>query len=195
MKIEHFAAICSLFILIAVLPITTQAQQHTKNTDLVGRGEAPSHEPTQSNLMNIGTFGVFIPSFEPDLLAPPLYYGVEFGYIYETRRYAITTELHLINSPSAFISIGGRYFINPQNISAYVGGGCAIGAYLWTYSDPVEDYGFAFIAPTLDIYACAGIVMFRRTNNRLKFEARTNIFLPLWEIRPITIGLSFAYKI
>lgn len=178
-----------IFIGIAVLPISTQAEQNTENTPS-HRGKAPSPEPTQLNFLNIGTYGVFIPRFRPDLLNGPSYYGIEFGYIYETHKYAITTELHLINSPSAFISIGGCYFFGQQNISTYVGGGCAIGALFLTYSDPVEGYGFAFTVPMLDVYASTGIEMFRWTNSRLKLEARTTILLPVY-----TIGLSFAYNI
>lgn len=180
-----------IFIHIAVLPMTTQAQQNTENTPS-RRGEGSSPEPTQSHFLNIGTFGVFTPRFRlrPDLLDRPSYYGIEFGYIYETHKYAITTELHLVNSPSAFISIGGRYFFDQRNISTYVGCGCAIGVFFWMYQDPVEDYGFAFIVPIVDIYASTGIEMFRWTNSRLKLEARTNILMPVY-----TIGLSFAYDI
>ena len=190
MKIEQiFRPYLFIFICIAVLPMTTQAQQNTENTPS-RRGEVLSPEPTQSRFLNIGTFGVFMPRVRPDRLDGPSYYGIEFGYIYEPHKYAITTELHLINSPSAFISIGGRYFFGQQNISTYVGGGYAIGALFLTYSDPVEDYGFASIVPTLDFYASTGIEMFRWTNSRLKLEARTNILLPAY-----TIGLSFAYNI
>ena len=155
--------------------------------------KSPSPETKTDQLLNVGIFGIFIPGL--DVPAQP---GVELGYIYETRQYAVDVELHFTTDESysaAFASISGRYFHPQQSISPYVGVGGAIGTFLITTGDPTDASGFGIILPTLDIYACAGIEMFRQTNSRLKLKACTNMLLPFWQIRPISIGLSFAYDI
>ncbi len=71
---------------------------------------AKLNKMTGESLWNIGIFGTFIPSI--DAAAEP---GWEFGWTYETPKYAVGTEFRGSGNDDfmfASWSIGGRYFFN-----------------------------------------------------------------------------------
>lgn len=168
--------------------IVAHAEQNSVNTE-AGNGDDASALKRIENaaFMNVGISGAFVPEY--DIVAAA---GAEFGWFYETPRYAIGTEFRLNisdNYDAVFFSIGSRYFFTQQNISSYVGGGCAIGSFS-IYSARFPTYS---ASSALGVYAVAGIEMFRLTPMRLKLETRMDILqgsrvLP----PPTTVGLLFA---
>ncbi len=148
------------------------------------------------SLWNMGIFGAFIPG--TDAAAEP---GYEFGWSYQTPRYAVGTEFRgSFGDDYSFgsWSIGGRYFFNNKNISPYVGGGLSVfgGSYNdWYYED---DYYYDYDSGDdngLGAYFVSGIEMLRLTKSRLKLELRVDrpfFSLPEQDMMPITIGLFFS---
>ena len=147
------------------------------------------------SLWNLGIFGTFVPG--TDIAAEP---GYGMGWSYQTPSYAVGTDFQFAASgyedngnDFLFFSwgIGGRYFLNKQNISPYMGGGLAIvsvnyGSDLFFDSD--EDTG-------LGVYGVVGIEALRLTQSRLNLELRLDrpfFSLPNQDIMPITIGISFS---
>ncbi|MDE0313313.1 MAG: hypothetical protein OXM61_00295 [Candidatus Poribacteria bacterium] len=148
------------------------------------------------SLWNMGIFGAFIPG--TDAAAEP---GYEFGWSYETPKYAVGTEFRgSFGDEYSFgsWSIGARYFFNKQNISPYIGGGLSIfgGSYDdWYYED---DYYYDYDSGDdngLGAYFVGGISMLRLTKSRLKLELRIDrpfFSLPEKDMMPITIGIFFS---
>ncbi len=164
------------------------------------------HEAAELNkisgesLWNIGIFGAIIPG--ADVFGEP---GWEFGWSYETPKYAVGTEFRgSENDEFMFLSwsIGGRYFFNNKNISPYVGGGFSIfgGEFYnyngWhSYDDYYEDSGYYHEDRGLGAYVVGGISMLRLTKSRLKLELRVDrpfFSLPDQDMMPITIGIFFS---
>lgn len=157
------------------------------------------------SLWNLGIIGTAIPG--TDHFAEP---GYEFGWSYETPKYAVGTEFRgSFGEDFSFgsWSIGGRYFFNKKNISPYVGGGFSI--FGGSYTTIVEkrenrwfsdDYYYYEDHDTVDesgigAYVVGGISMLRLTKSRLKIELRLD--RPYFKIEdqdmmPITIGIFFS---
>ena len=104
------------------------AEQNSVSTEAGNADDASALEQIENAaFMNVGISGAFVPEYDIAAAA-----GAEFGWFYETPRYAIGTEFRLNisdNYDAVFFSIGSRYFFTEQNISSYVGGGCAIGGF------------------------------------------------------------------
>ena len=181
------------------------------------------HEAAELNkisgesLWNIGIFGAIIPG--ADVFGEP---GWEFGWSYETPKYAVGTEFRGSGNDNfmfASWSIGGRYFFNNKNISPYVGGGFSIfgGSYTtitkkreknwfdgeYYYDDEYETDGEYYYYDEyntegdsgLGAYVVGGISMLRLTKSRLKLELRVDrpfFRLPRQDSFPITFGISFS---
>ncbi len=171
------------------------------------------------SLWHVGILGTSIPG--TDIIAEP---GFAFGWYYETPSFAVGTEYRGSgrdnyeddNDGFSFFawSIGGRYFFNKQNISAYVGGGLAIvnASYETSdegnqlYDDLYDDlgqryddyhyYGYESESDTgLGAYVVAGIELLRLTESRLNLELRIDrpfFSLPSQDMMPITFGISFS---
>lgn len=157
------------------------------------------------SLWNLGIIGIAIPG--TDHFAEP---GYEFGWSYETPKYAVGTEARgSFGEEFSFgsWSIGGRYFINKKNISPYVGGGFSIfgGSYTtieekredrWYSDDPYYyEYHDTVSENGIGAYVVGGISMLRLTKSRLKIELRVD--RPYFKIEdqdmmPITIGIFFS---
>jgi len=148
------------------------------------------------SLWNMGIFGAFIPGV--DAAAEP---GYEFGWSYETPKYAVGTEFRgSFGDDYSFgsWSIGARYFFNKQNISPYIGGGLSIfgGSYNDYYYE--DDYYYDYDSGDdngLGAYVVGGISMLRLTKSRLKLELRVDrpfFSLPEQDMMPITIGIFFS---
>ena len=181
---------------------------------------------TGESLWHVGFAGIFAPSI--DIVGAT---GLEFGWSYETPSYAASTEFRYRIQEEAdkfeagddlfsFFSwsIGGRYFLNKQNISPYVGGGLAIiGVEYETKTrvrKPKEWFGSAERyrelwgeeyewvdeynsegANGLGAYAAVGIEFLRLTQSRLNLELRVDrpfFKLPTHDIMPITVGIFFS---
>ncbi len=182
-------------------PIASTVDMET----VTGQEASELKKMTGESLWNIGIFGAAIPG--ADVVAEP---GWEFGWSYETPKYAVGTEFRGSgNDDFMFVSwsIGGRYFFNNKNISPYVGGGFSIfgGSYttiterrekIW----PDEEYYYYDEHNTegdsgLGAYVVGGISMLRLTKSRLKLELRVDrpfFSLPDQDIMPITIGIFFS---
>jgi len=150
------------------------------------------------SLWHIGILGTFVPG--TDVAAEP---GYGWGWSYETPSYAVGSDLRFAISgieddyeddsdTFGYFSwgIGGRYFLNKQNISPYVGGGLAIIAvgYEENYYDSEGDIG-------LGAYGAVGVEALRLTQSRLNLELRIDrpfFSLPNQDIMPITFGISFS---
>ena len=150
------------------------------------------------SLWHIGILGTFVPG--TDVAAEP---GYGWGWSYETPSYAVGSDLRFAISgieddyeddsdTFGYFSwgIGGRYFLNKQNISPYVGGGLAIIAvgYEENYYDSEGDIG-------LGAYGVVGVEALRLTQSRLNLELRIDrpfFSLPNQDIMPITFGISFS---
>ena len=150
------------------------------------------------SLWHLEIFGTFVPG--TDIAAEP---GYGWGWSYQTPSYAVGSDLRFAisgldsnyeNDSDAFgyfsWAIGGRYFLNKQNISPYVGGGLALIAvgYEEDYYDSEGDFG-------LGAYGVVGIEALRLTQSRLNLELRIDrpfFSLPNQDIMPITIGISFS---
>ena len=180
----------SLFIVMlsGTFLIVAHAEQNSVSTAARNADDASTLERIENAaFMNVGISGAFGPEYDIAAAA-----GSEFGWFYETPRYAIGTELRFNigdNYDAVFFSIGSRYFSTQRNISPYVGGGCSIGSFS-IYSARFPTYN-ASVA--LGVYAVSGIEMFRFTPMRLKLEIRMDILhgsrvMP----PPTTIGLLFA---
>ena len=150
------------------------------------------------SLWHLEIFGTFVPG--TDIAAEP---GYGWGWSYQTPSYAVGSDLRFAISgldsnyeddSDAFgyfsWAIGGRYFLNKQNISPYVGGGLALIAvgYEEDYYDSEGDFG-------LGAYGVFGVEALRLTQSRLNLELRIDrpfFSLPNQDIMPITIGISFS---
>ncbi|MCE2402544.1 hypothetical protein J4G08_16870 [Candidatus Poribacteria bacterium] len=163
---------------------------------------AKLNKMTGESLWNIGIFGVSLPG--TDVVGEP---GWEFGWSYETPKYAVGTEFRFSSGDSAdddFMftswSIGGRYFFNNKNISPYVGGGFSIfrGEYHnfnGRNSYDYYDYYYADNDSGLGAYVVGGVSMLRLTKSRLKLELRVDrpfFSLPNQDMMPISIGIFFS---
>ena len=181
---------------------------------------------TGESLWHIGFAGIFVPGI--DIMGAV---GLEFGWSYETPSYAASTEFRYRVQEEAdkfeagddlfsFFSwsIGGRYFLNKQNISPYVGGGLAmIGVEYETKTSvrkPKEWFGSAERyrelwgeeyewvdeynsegANGLGAYAAVGIEFLRLTQSRLNLELRVDrpfFRLPSQDLMPITVGIFYS---
>lgn len=157
---------------------------------------------TGESLWNIGIFGASLPG--TDVVAEP---GWEFGWSYETPKYAVGTEFRFSsgnNEDHDFMftswSIGGRYFFKNKNISPYLGGGFSI--FRGEYHDftgrnsyDYYDYYYEDNDSGLGAYVVGGISMLRLTKSRLKLELRVDrpfFSLPEQDMMPITIGIFFS---
>ncbi len=147
---------------------------------------------------NVGIFGAFIPG--TDAAAEP---GYEFGWSYETPKYAVGTEFRFSFSDEYSFrlwSIGGRYFFNSRNTSPYIGGGFSIfgGNYDYYYDDYYYRDSYYYDSGDnsgMGAYFVSGISLLRLTNSRLKFEMRVDrpfFSLPEQDMMPITIGIFFS---
>ena len=189
--------------MIAAAPRLVDALVHNKpiasTADLETVTEQEARELRKidgESLWNMGIFGAFIPG--ADAAAEP---GYEFGWSYETPKYAVGTEFRgSFGDDYSFgsWSIGARYFFNKQNISPYIGGGLSIfgGSYNdWYYED---DYYYDYDSGDdngLGAYVVGGISMLRLTKSRLKLELRVDrpfFSLPEQDMMPITIGIFFS---
>ena len=189
--------------MIAAAPRLVDALVHNKpiasTADLETVTEQEARELRKmdgESLWNMGIFGAFIPG--TDAAAEP---GYEFGWSYETPKYAVGTEFRgSFGDEYSFgsWSIGARYFFNKQNISPYIGGGLSIfgGSYDdWYYED---DYYYDYDSGDdngLGAYFVGGISMHRLTKSRLKLELRIDrpfFSLPEKDMMPITIGIFFS---
>ena len=150
------------------------------------------------SLWHLEIFGIFVPG--TNIAAEP---GYGWGWSYQTPSYAVGSDLRFAISgieddyaddtdTFGYFSwaIGGRYFLNKQNISPYVGSGLAIIAvgYEEDYYDSDGDIG-------LGVYGIVGIEALRLTQSRLNLELRIDrpfFTLPNQDIMPITIGISFS---
>lgn len=150
------------------------------------------------SLWHLEIFGTFVPG--TDIAAEP---GYGWGWSYQTPSYAVGSDLRFALSgieddfeddSDAFgyfsWAIGGRYFLNKQNISPYLGGGLAIIAigYEEDYYDSEGDFG-------LGAYGVVGVEALRLTQSRLNLELRLDrpfFSLPNQDIMPITVGISFS---
>ena len=150
------------------------------------------------SLWHLEIFGTFVPG--TDIAADP---GYGWGWSYQTPSYAVGSDLRFALSGIendyeddsdifGYFSwgIGGRYFLNKQNISPYLGGGLAIIAvgYEEAYYDSEGDFG-------LGAYGVVGVEALRLTQSRLNLEMRIDrpfFSLPNQDIMPITIGISFS---
>ena len=150
------------------------------------------------SLWHIEIFGTFVPG--TDIAAEP---GYGSGWSFQTPSYAVGSDVRFAfsgieddygddSTTFAWFSwaIGGRYFLNKQNISPYLGGGLAIIAvgYEEDYYDSEADFG-------LGAYGVVGVEALRLTQSRLNLELRIDrpfFTLPNQDIMPITIGISFA---
>ncbi len=182
-------------------PIETTVDMET----VTGHEAAKLNKITGESLWNIGIFGTIIPG--TDVVGEP---GWEFGWSYETPKYAVGTEFrHSGDEEFTFFSwsIGGRYFFNNKNISPYVGGGFSIfnGSYTtitqerekrwfsdewdyYDYHDTEDDNGLA-------TYVVGGLEMLRLTKSRLRLELRVDrpfFSLPSQDMMPITFGIFFS---
>ena len=171
--------------------IVAHAEQNSVSSSAGNADDASMLERIESAaFMNVGITGAFIPEYDIAAAA-----GAEFGWFYETPRYAIGTEIRFNIAPhynAVFFSIGGRYFTTQQNISPYVGGGCSIGEFA-IYSSRFPTYMYRTSLGALGVYAVAGIEMFRLTPMRLRLETRMDIMHDARMILPpMTVGLLFA---
>ena len=150
------------------------------------------------SLWHIEIFGTFVPG--TDVVAEP---GYGWGWSYQTPSYAVGSDLRFAISGIeadyeddsdgfAYFSwaIGGRYFLNKQNISPYVGGGLGmIGVgHEENYYDSEGDFG-------LGAYGVVGLEALRLTESRLRLELRIDrpfFTLENQDIMPITFGISFS---
>ncbi len=168
---------------------------------------------TGESLWNVGIFGTTI--LRTDIVAEP---GWQFGWTYQTPSYSIGTEGRFSGNEDeddgfTFFSwsIGGRYFINKQNISPFAGGGLAIvnASYVtreteehkthnpfrndWDYE--YHDYYDSEDDSGLGIYGVVGIELLRLTQSRLNLEMRVDrpfFILDSQDMMPITFGISFS---
>lgn len=132
--IERQIVLANIEEMIPTAPRLVDALIHNKpidaTVDMEGITEQEARELRKvsgESLWNIGIFGTFIPGTNIAAEA-----GYEFGWSFETPSYAMGTELRTTGrdayedeNDSFFFfawSIGGRYFINKQNISPYVDG-------------------------------------------------------------------------
>ncbi len=201
--IEKQLWIANIEEMIAAAPRLVDALVHNKpiasTADLETVTEQEARELRKmdgESLWNMGIFGAFIPG--TDAAAEP---GYEFGWSYETPKYAVGTEFRgSFGDEYSFgsWSIGARYFFNKQNISPYIGGGLSIfgGSYDdWYYED---DYYYDYDSGDdngLGAYFVGGISMLRLTKSRLKLELRIDrpfFSLPEKDMMPITIGIFFS---
>ncbi|RKU13594.1 hypothetical protein C6502_04315 [Candidatus Poribacteria bacterium] len=149
------------------------------------------------SLWHLEIFGTFVPG--TDIAAEP---GYGWGWSYQTPSYAVGSDLRFaVNYEDDYTddsdgfgyaswAIGGRYFLNKQNISPYVGGGLAIMlvGYERDYYDSEGDFG-------LGVYGVAGVEALRLTQSRLNLELRIDrpfFTLESQDIMPITVGISFS---
>lgn len=198
--------------MIKAAPRLVDAIVHNKPIDstvdmetVTGQEAAEVKKITGESLWNVGIFGVTLPG--ADVFGEP---GWEFGWSYETPKYAVGTEVRGSGNDNfmfASWSIGGRYFFNNKNISPYVGGGVSIfgGSYTtiterrdkdW-YDDEYyyyDDYNTEGDSG-LGAYVVGGISMLRLTKSRLKLELRVDrpfYSLPNQDMMPISIGIFFS---
>ena len=187
-------------------PIASTVDMET----VTGQEASELKKMTGESLWNIGIFGATIPG--ADVIGEP---GWEFGWSYETPKYAVGTEFRFSSSDNnegddfmfASWSIGGRYFFNNKNISPYVGGGFSIfgGSYTtitakreknW-FDDKYYYYDDHYTEDDsgLGAYVVGGISMLRLTKSRLKLELRVDrpfFSLPDQDMMPISIGIFFS---
>ena len=163
------------------------------------------------SLWSMGIFGISMPG--TDIAVKPV---LGFGWSFERPSFAAVTDFRFRIQEAAdrfedndelfsFFSwsIGGKYFLNKQNISPYVGGGFAIVGVEyetkitgkkqkeWEVVDEYSSEG----ANGMGIYAAIGIEALRLTESRLKFELKVDrpLFkLPRQDTMPITFGISFS---
>lgn len=199
--------------MIKAAPRLVDAIVHNKPIDstvdmetVTGQEAAEVKKITGESLWNIGIFGAAIPG--ADVFGEP---GWEFGWSYETPKYAVGTEFRGSGNDDfmfASWSIGGRYFFNNKNISPYVGGGVSIfGGSSTTITERREkdywsddEYYYYDDYDTegdsgLGAYVVGGISMLRLTKSRLKLELRVDrpfFSLPNQDMMPISIGIFFS---
>ncbi len=210
--VERQLWIANIEEMIKVAPRLVDAIVHDKPIeDTVDIESVTEHEGSEAkkiageSLWNVGIFGTFIPG--ADVTAEP---GYEFGWSYETSKYAVGTEFRHSGDDNfmfAAWSIGGRYFLNNKNITPYIGGGFSIfgGSYTtitekkqkhwfrdeWEYyeeSNTEDDSG-------LGAYVVGGVEMLRLTRSRLKLELRVDrpfFSLPNNDMMPVTLGIFFS---
>lgn len=169
---------------------------------VTGQEASELNKISGESLWNIGIFGTSLPG--TDVIGEP---GWEFGWSYETPKYAVGTEFRFSSADDsegddfmfASWSIGGRYFFNNKNISPYVGGGFSIfgGSYYGNdyYYDYYDDYYYESDDSGLGAYIVGGISMLRLTKSRLKLELRVDrpfFSLPEQDMMPISIGIFFS---
>lgn len=205
-EIEKQIWINSIEEMIKVAPRLVDAVVHNKPLSSTADIEkVTAHEATEyeklagESLWNVGIFSTFLPGTK--VFAKP---GWEFGWGYQTPRYAVGTEFRFSGGVSddedymfAMWSIGGRYFFNKMNISPYIGGGFSILAL--SYYDYDYDYYDRYYGSNddngLGAYFVGGIEMLRLTKSRLKFEMRVDrpfFSLSSQDIMPITFGIFFS---
>lgn len=181
---------------------------------------------TGESLWHIGFLGLYVPG--TDILGAA---ALEFGWSYEAPSYAAGTQFRFRYQEEedkfeasgdlfSFFSwsIGGRYFLNKQNISPYVGGGLVlIGVDFetktrvrkhkewfgseeryrelwgeeWEWVDEYNSEG----ANGLGAYATVGIELLRLSQSRLNLELRVDrpfFRLPSRDVIPITLGIFYS---
>ncbi|MCG9127619.1 hypothetical protein JT359_08480, partial [Candidatus Poribacteria bacterium] len=136
--------------------------------------------------------------------------GVEAGLSYERPNYGIETEFRFTAGEESggdifyfsSWSIGGRYFLNKQNFSPYVGGGLGlvITEYRTQLTGSDQDWGYYDDYESendtgMGLYLIGGIEMLRLYRNRLNLELRidrTFFQLPTQDVMPITFGIYYS---
>ena len=178
------------------------------------------------SLWNMGIYGISLPG--AGITAKPT---LGFGWSFERPSFAAVTDFRFRMQEEGDLfesdderfsffawSIGGKYFLQKQNISPYVGGGFAIlgveyestnrvkkrkewfgsaeryrelWGEEWEWVDEYSSEG----ANGLGAYVAVGIEALRLTESRLKLELRvdrTFFKLPRQDTFPITFGISFS---
>ena len=173
----------------------------TADIESVVEGDSPvTRKISGESFWSLGLMGTFLPgtNFISEL-------GVEVGLSYERPTYGIETEFRFTGGEEpegdSFVytswSIGGRYFLNKQNFSPYVGGGLAlsIANYQMEGDDWYYDYHDSETDTGMGVYIVGGIEMLRLYRNRLNLEIRvdrTFFQLPTQDIMPISLGIYYS---
>ena len=204
--IERQLWIANIEEMIKVAPRLVDAIVHDKPVEstvdvetITGHEAAELQKIAGESLWGIGIFGTSIPGADVGTEA-----GYEFGWSYETSKYAVGTEFRRSeNDNFMFVSwsIGGRYFLNNKNITPYIGGGFSV--FDGHYRTKTENEFFIFEWEDYDtegdrglgVYLVGGIEMFRLTRSRLKLELRVDrplFSFPNQDMMPVTLGIFFS---
>ena len=231
--IERQLTLANIEEMIPAAPRLVDALVHNKPIDATVDMETVTEQEARElrkisgeSLWSMGIFGISMPG--TDIAARPM---LGFGWSFERPSFAAVTDFRFRIQEEADLfeaegdrfsffswSIGGKYFLNKQNISPYVGGGFAIVGVEyetttrvkkqkewfdsaeryrelwgeeWEWVDEYSSEG----ANGLGAYATLGIEALRLTESRLKFELRVDrpfFRLPRQDSFPITFGISFS---